>query len=119
MWSLEAWVLVSALLFRSLQPPRLAPLGLQHQIQQQVLWAALPLALSLSHAFVPTSPSFIPGALCPVLCAHVSSQRQLEALIFLAAVLAPTRILAHSCPLSHGQRSALWMMPKTWTTAPV
>lgn len=63
--------------------------GLQHQTQQPALRAALLLGLSLSRAGAPTRPTFIPGALCPVLCAPISSQRQQEALIHLASELAP------------------------------
>lgn len=114
-WSLKVQVLVSAYnsVASSLQDSSL--LGFRHQTQQQALWAALPLTLFLSYACAHTSASSIPSALCT--CFFLKERWRPWSTW--PAEPIPIRTLAHNCPLPHRQCSALWMMPKTETTAPV
>lgn len=94
-WSLEAQVLVSALQSKASSPQAGPSQGFS------IKSSGKPSGL-LSHSASPCPvpvPQPLPHLylvlLCPVLFVHISSQRQLEALIYLASELAPLKMAAH------------------------
>ena len=95
MWSLEAQVLVSALQSKASSPQAGPSQGFSIKssgkpsglLSHSASPCPVPVPLPLPHLYL--------VLLCPVLFAHISSQRQLEALIYLASELAPLKMAAH------------------------